>query len=53
MQRADSEAVLKGLEEKVKGLRERKSTTQGQLAIERHDLEKLEAIVRAWIEKLP
>ena len=50
-QRAEFEAVLKGLEEKAKGLRERKSTAQGQLAVERHDLEKLEALVRTWLEK--
>lgn len=52
-QRAEFEAVLKGLEEKTKGLRERRMVAQGQLAIERHDIEKLEALVRAWLEKTP
>jgi hypothetical protein len=52
-ERAEVAAVVKGLEERVKGLRERKADYQGQLALERRDIEKLEAAVRGWIEKTP
>jgi chromosome segregation ATPase len=49
-EKAEIEANLKGLEERAKGLRERKGNVQGQLAVERHDIERLEAIVRSWID---
>jgi chromosome segregation ATPase len=52
-QRAEIDANMKGLEERAKGLRERKANVQGQLALERHDIEKLESVVRGWIEKTP
>lgn len=51
--RAEVDANLKGLEERVKGLRERNANYRGQLALERHDIDKLEEMVRAWIEKTP
>ena len=52
-QKASFEADLKALEERAKGIRERRATYQGQLALERRDIEKLEAVVRDWIEKAP
>ena len=52
-QRAEIDANMKGLEERAKGLRERKANAQRQLTIERHDIEKLESVVRGWIEKRP
>jgi hypothetical protein len=52
-QLAEVEVNLKGLEERAKGLRERKANYQGQLAVERRDIEKLEAAVRGWLEKTP
>jgi hypothetical protein len=52
-QRSEIDAVSKGLEERAKGVRERKAMYQGQLAVERRDIERLEAVVRAWLEKTP
>lgn len=52
-ERAEVDAILKGLEERARGLRERKASDQVQLALERRDIEKLEAVVRAWVEKTP
>ena len=49
--RAEVEANTRGLEERLKSLAERKSSYQGQLAVERHDIDKLEALVRAWLER--
>jgi DNA repair exonuclease SbcCD ATPase subunit len=52
-QKTEIEANLKGLEERAKGLRDRKANLQGQLALERHDIDKLEAIIRGWIDGSP
>jgi len=52
-ERAQIEAVLKGLDERIKSLLARRSVYQGQLALEHHDIDKLEAILRAWLEKGP
>ena len=52
-QRAEIEANLKGLEERAKGLRDRKAAYQGKIFLERHDIDKLETVVRGWLEKAP
>jgi hypothetical protein len=51
--KADIEAVLKGLEERAKGLREREAATHSQVARVRIDIGKLEDTVRNWLEKTP
>jgi len=51
--RAEVGANLKGLEERAKGLWSRKTNIQGQLAFERHDIERFEAVVRGWIAETP
>jgi hypothetical protein len=43
-------AELKGLEERAKRFQQRRADYQGQLAVEQRDIDKLEAIVRAWLE---
>jgi chromosome segregation ATPase len=52
-QRAEIEANLRGLEERATGLRERRNNYRGQLSLERHDIERLESRVRAWVETAP
>jgi hypothetical protein len=52
-QRAEIEANTKGLEERAKSLGERKSNDQGRLALERRDIDRLEALIRGWLERTP
>ena len=44
-------AVQSGLEERVIGVRERNGNYRGQLAIRRHEVGRLEALVRSLVEK--
>jgi predicted nucleic acid-binding Zn-ribbon protein len=52
-QKTEIEVNLKGLEERVKGLQDRRSNVQAQVFVERHEIDKLEAIVRRWIDESP
>lgn len=51
--RAELDANAKGLDERARGLWARRTGIQSQLAFERRDIERLEAVVRGWIEKTP
>ena len=44
-------AVLSGLEERAIGVRGRNSNYRGQLGIQRHEVGRLEALVRSLVEK--